>query len=99
MARTLLATGPVVGLLWGITAASSHIGSDRLPPWHWAGGRPGSLMIFPLGAAIAVAVGTALLTLAATGRASRWLPDRPRLAPGTAAVGARRCLIARRGVA
>jgi hypothetical protein len=43
-------------------------------------------MIFPLAAAIAIAVWTALFTLAATGRAIRWLPDRPRLAPGTAAL-------------
>jgi hypothetical protein len=43
-------------------------------------------MVFPLAAAIAIAVWTALFTIAATGRATRWLPDRPRLAPGTAAV-------------
>jgi len=86
VARTLLVTGPVVGLLWGITATTSHIGSHHIPPWHWVGALPGSLMIFPLAAAIAIAVWTALFTLAATGRAIRWLPDRPRLAPGTAAL-------------
>jgi hypothetical protein len=82
----LLVTGPVVGLLWATAATASHIGSRRAPPWHWVGALPGSLMVFPLVAAIAIAVWTALFTIAATGRATRWLPDRPRLAPGTAAV-------------
>jgi hypothetical protein len=86
VALTLLVTGPLVGLLWGTAATASHIGSRHVPPWHWVGALPGSLMVFPLAAAIAIAVWTALFTIAATGRATRWLPDRPRLAPGTAAV-------------
>jgi hypothetical protein len=86
VALTLLVTGPLVGLLWGTAATASHIGSRHVPPWHWVGALPGSLMVFPLAAAIAIAVWTALFTVAATGRATRWLPDRPRLAPGTAAV-------------
>ncbi len=86
VALTLLVTGPLVGLLWGTAATASHIGSRDVPPWQWVGALPGSLMVFPLAAAIAIAVWTALFTIAATGRAIRWLPDRPRLAPGTAAV-------------
>ncbi|MGD0064785.1 MAG: permease prefix domain 1-containing protein [Streptosporangiaceae bacterium] len=86
VALTLLVTGPMVGLLWGTAATASHIGGRHVPPWQWVGALPGSLMVFPLAAAIAIAVWTALFTIAATGRATRWLPDRPRLAPGTAAV-------------
>src|SRR6204780_316158 len=86
VALTLLVTGPLVGLLWATAATASHIGSRQVPPWHWVGALPGSLMVFPLAAAITIAVWTALFTIAATGRATRWLPDRPRLAPGAAAV-------------
>ena len=86
VALTLLVTGPLVGLLWATAATASHMGSRQAPPWQWVGALPGSLMVFPLAAAIAIAVWTALFTVAATGRATRWLPDRPRLAPGTAAV-------------
>ena len=87
VALTLLATGPLIGLLWAATAVASHIGIRHAPPWQWAGAPPGSLVAFPLAAAaLAVAVWTALFTIAATGRATRWLPGRPRLAPGTAAL-------------
>ena len=86
VALTLLATGPLIGLLWAATAVASHIGIRHAPPWQWAGAPPGSLEAFPLAAAIVIAVWTALFTIAATGRATRWLPDRPRLAPGTAAI-------------
>ena len=86
VALTLLATGPLIGLLWAATAVASHIGIRSAPPWQWAGAPPASLAAFPLAAAIVIAVWTALFTIAATGRATRWLPDRPRLAPGTAAI-------------
>jgi hypothetical protein len=87
VALTLLATGPLIGLLWAATAAASHIGIRHAPPWQWAGAPPGSLVAFPVAAAaVVIGVWTAVLTLAATGRATRWLPDRPRLAPGTAAI-------------
>src|ERR1035441_6410050 len=86
VAPTPPVTGQLDGLVWGTAATASHIGSRHVPPWHWVGALPGSLMVFPLAAAIAIAVWTALFTIAATGRATRWLPDRPRLAPGTAAV-------------
>jgi hypothetical protein len=87
VAATLLATGPLIGLLWAATAVASRIGIRHAPPWQWAGAPPGWLVAFPLAAAACViAVWTALFTIAATGRATRWLPERARLAPGTAAV-------------
>lgn len=87
VALTLLATGPLIGVLWAATALASHIGIRPAPPWQWAGAPPASIAGFPLfAAALAMAVWTALLTVAATGRLSRWLPRRPRLAPGTAAL-------------
>ena len=87
VALTLLATGPLIGLLWAATAVASHIGIRHAPPWQWAGAPPASREAFPLAAAaMVIAVWTALFTIAATGRATRWLPDRPRLAPGTAAI-------------
>lgn len=87
LALTLLATGPLIGLLWAATAVASHVGIRNAPPWQWAGAPPGSLVVFPLAAAaFAVAVWTAVFTVAATGRLTRWLPGHPRLAPGTAAI-------------
>jgi hypothetical protein len=48
---------------------------------------PAALIAFPLIAVvILITVWTALITLAATGRLTRWLPHRPRLAPTTAAI-------------
>lgn len=87
VAVILLATGPPIGLLWAATALASNIGIRPAPPWQWAGAPPGALLVFPLaGTACVIAVWTALFTVAATGRLTRWLPDRPRLAPGTAAI-------------
>lgn len=77
----------LIGLLWAATAVASHIGIRHAPPWQGAGAPPGSLVAFPLAAAACViAVWAALFTIAATGRATRWLPERARLAPGTAAI-------------
>jgi len=87
VALTLLATGPLIGLLWAAAALASHIGIRQAPPWEWAGTPPGSQVIFPLAAAaFLIAVWTALLAIAATGRLTRWLPHRPRLAPAAAAI-------------
>jgi hypothetical protein len=86
-ALTLLATGPLIGLLWAAAALSSHIGIRQAPPWQWASAPPDSLVAFPLAAAaLAVTVWAALVTVAATGRLTRWLPTRPRLTPATAAI-------------
>jgi hypothetical protein len=86
-ALTLAATGPMIGLLWTAAAEASHIGVRHAPPWQWASAPPGSLVAFPLvAAALAVTVWAALFTVAATGRLTRWLPHRPRLAPAGAAI-------------
>lgn len=78
-ALTLIRTGPLVGGLWVAALAASQI-----PPWRhglasvWVG--------LPLvGLAILAAGLATLLVVAATGRASRWLPARPTLAPAAAA--------------
>jgi hypothetical protein len=87
VAITLLATGPLIGLLWAVAARASHVGARLAPPWHWAGMPPAAPIAFPLLAAVfLITVWTTLITLAATGRLTRWLPHRPRLALTTAAV-------------
>ena len=86
-AVTLLVTGPLIGLLWAAAARASHVGVRAAPPWQWAGAPPAAPIALPLIAAVLlITVWTALITLAATGRLTRWLPHRPRLAPTTAAI-------------
>jgi hypothetical protein len=87
VAIALLATGPLVGLLWIATAAASHLALPVAPPWHWTGRSSG----LPVGIGlVAVAAGvtawSALVGIATTGRLTRWLPSRPRRAPTAAAV-------------
>jgi hypothetical protein len=87
VAITLLVTGPLMGLLWAVAARASHIGARAAPPWQWAHVPPAAPIAFPLIAAVFfITIWTALTTLAATGRLTRWLPDHPRLAPTTAAI-------------
>jgi hypothetical protein len=87
VALSLAGTGPLVGLLWAAAALASHVGIRHAPPWQWTGAPPGSPAIFPLAAAaIGITVWTALATVAATGRLTRWLPARPRIATTTAAI-------------
>jgi hypothetical protein len=87
LARDLIITGPLVGLLWAAAATASHVGIRRAPPWQWGGMPPASLITMPLLAAIfLITAGTALFTLAATGPLTRWLPASPRTAPATAAI-------------
>ena len=83
-ALALAGTGPLIGLLWAVAALTSHIGFRPATLWPWAGASPRSLLAVPL-AVVAVTACAALLTVAATGRLTRWLPHRPRLAPTTAA--------------
>jgi hypothetical protein len=85
VAVALLVTGPLVGLLWIATAVTSPLGIRFAAPWQWTGSSPG------LGAGlrlVAVAVGVtacaAIVSIATTGRLTRWLPARPRR-PSTAA--------------
>jgi hypothetical protein len=86
-AGTLLATGPLVGLLWIAVAVASHLGIRLAPPWQWTGQSPGLRVGIDL---VAVAAGVtawaAILCIATTGRLTRWLPARPRRAPTAAAV-------------
>jgi hypothetical protein len=83
--RTVLAiipSGPLLGMLWLLALAASHRVARPIPPWH----AQGPWAMFPLlGVAVAVGVPAAMLAMAATGRPSRWLPDRPSLAPTAAA--------------
>lgn len=84
-AVALLATGPMVGLLWILTAVASHL--DQF--WQWSGMPPGLRVEIPL---VALSVGitgwAAMLSIATTGRLTRWLPAKPRRAPTAAAVAA-----------
>ena len=85
VAVSLLVTGPLVGLLWIVTAAASHLSAG--PAWHWAGPIPGlGVGICLVAAAAGVTAWGALAAIAATGRLTRWLPARPRRAPAAAAV-------------
>lgn len=87
VAATLLVTGPLIGLLWATAARASHIGVHDAPPWQWTGMPPAAPIAFPLFAAVfIITVWTAFITLAATGRLTRWLPRRSRLAPTAAAI-------------
>jgi hypothetical protein len=77
-ALTLLRTGPLVGLLWLSAALASRIGAQLASPWHWASMPVGARLVTHLaGIAFAVAIGGALVTVAATGRLTRWLPTGP----------------------
>jgi hypothetical protein len=83
VAVAVLVTGPLVGLLWVATAVAGHL----TPHLQWAALTPGLRVGLPLVAlAAGVTVWGALLGIAATGRLTRWLPDRPRRAPTAAAV-------------
>jgi hypothetical protein len=87
VATALLASGPVTGLLWVAAAQASHLTIRLAAPWQQGGLPPGLQGWVPLiAAAVAVTACAALLGIAATGRLSRWLPDRPRRAPAAAAV-------------
>ncbi|HEY6278734.1 MAG TPA: permease prefix domain 1-containing protein [Streptosporangiaceae bacterium] len=87
VAITLLATGPLVGLLWGAAARASHVGARAAPPWQWAGAPPAAPAgLTTMAAILLITIWTTLITLAATGRLTRWLPDQPRLAPTSAAI-------------
>jgi hypothetical protein len=86
VALTLVTTGPLVGLLWIAAAATSHIALRNAPPWLWPGTPPLWPAVFPaVGAALLVTIWSAVATVAATGRLTRWLPVDPRIAAATAA--------------
>ena len=87
LALTLIATGPLIGLLWATAATASHIAIHRALPWHWHGMPPATPIAVPLfGAVFLTFACAAAFTLAATGPLARWLPASHRIAPATAAI-------------
>jgi len=82
----LAATGPVVGLLWATAAMASHIAFRHAPPWKWPGAPPLSSAAFPaVAVCVLIVVAGVVATVAATGRLTRWLPERPVVATVSAA--------------
>lgn len=85
-AITIAATGPLVGLLWAAAAVASHITLRHAPPWQWPGAPPLSAAAFPaIAAAVLILITSTMITIAATGKLSRWLPASPRIAAAAAA--------------
>jgi hypothetical protein len=88
-ALALIGTGPPIGLLWGFAAADSHLldPAHPGPPWLWPDLPTAIRVVLALLALVlATGVPAGLLAVAATGRPSRWLPHRPRLAPTAATI-------------
>lgn len=87
VAAVLLVTGPLTGLLWLATAAVSHPAVRVTLPWHWTT-LPTAMGagICLVAAAVAVTAGAGAVSIAVTGRLSRWIPAVPRHAPLTAAI-------------
>jgi HAAS domain-containing protein len=85
-ALSLLATGPLIGALWAAAALASHLGAHLTLPWRWPGMPADAQLASRVAAvALATAIASALVTLAGTGRLTRWLPGRP---PASAALAA-----------
>jgi hypothetical protein len=103
-ALALLRTGPLVGLLWLGAALASRIGAQLVSPWHWASMSASARLVTHFtGFAFAIAIGSALVTVAATGRLTRWLPTslfaRPRGLPACPAASAAIAAVAASGTA
>jgi hypothetical protein len=83
VALTLARTGPLLGALWVTALLASPLAkpltADPVGPWA---GLP------LLGLVLLVGIPAAMLAVAATGRLSRWLPTRSRLALSAAAAAA-----------
>jgi hypothetical protein len=85
VSMSLVAAGPLVGLLWLAAALVSHLGMRLAPPWRWPDLSPAlSLGSHLVVVVIVAAAWAALAAVAATGRLTRWLPARPRRAPTAA---------------
>jgi hypothetical protein len=82
----LLATGPLVGSCWLLLTAAT---------WKWGGQQPPAalgLVATLVGLVLVVAVPAAVLSVAVSGRLSRWLPAGPQLGATAAAVAASACV-------
>ena len=82
----LLTTGPLVGMSWLLLAATT---------WRWAGRDPPAalgLVAVLVGLVLVVAIPAAVLSVAVSGRLSRWLPAGPRSAATAAATAASACV-------
>jgi len=82
----LLTTGPLVGMSWLLLAAAT---------WRWTGQEPPAalgLVAALVGLALAVAVPAAVLSVAVSGRLSRWLPTDPQVGATAAAIAASACV-------
>jgi HAAS len=78
----LLTTGPLVGTGWLLVVVASWTRSGREPP-------PALGLVAALvGLVLAVAIPAAVLSVAVSGRLSRWLPAGPRVAATAAAASA-----------
>ena len=85
-ALTLARTGPVVGLLWTAAAMASHIGIRHALPWETAAPAGSAAVVRLLLVALLMTVGSAVVTVAVTGRLAARRTYRSRIAPATAAV-------------
>jgi hypothetical protein len=82
----LLSTGPLVGSCWLLLTAAT---------WKWGGQEPPvalGLVAALVGLALVVAVPAAVLSVAVSGRLSRWLPTGPQVGATAAAVAASACV-------
>ncbi len=85
-ALSLLATGPLIGALWAAAALASHLGAHLTLPWQWPSMPADARLASHVAAvALATAIASALVTVAGTGRLTRWLHTRP---PASAALAA-----------
>jgi hypothetical protein len=85
IAVVLLASAPLVALAWVGAAVGSHFGVDQVLPSQWSSVSPAWRLALPLTAVgLIVGIGAAAVSVAASGRLSRWLPDCTRFAPASA---------------
>jgi hypothetical protein len=88
VALTLIGTGPLGGSLWlAVLAAGGQAAIAAAPVWQWPVVQAGGWMARLLLAIVGATVLAAWVTVAATGRFTRWLPARPSL-PAVAAAAA-----------
>jgi len=94
-ALILMASGPLIGLLWLGAALSSHIGAHLAPPLDWSWLATRAHLARPTFALVATAVvfaaiftvaSAAIFTFVSTGRVNRWISVPPRLSAAGAVV-------------